>query len=142
MGRTFKFTCNKCGFHVAVSGGTDRGLYVFTRTIECLDCHSLYDVAVRTRNAIPRTRNLLGFSRMLNRHTKSRKARSSGILRRPRAPGEMLQTGFASLSAWQDVPLKCPVNPRHRIQPWTKPGRCPVCGEHLEQNPFPYRIWD
>jgi len=43
---------------------------------------------------------------------------------------------------WQHPKPVCPVDARHRIEPWNDPGRCPRCGCYLERNGFPFRRWD
>ena len=45
MGSSYEFECMGCGYKVEVSGGKDRGMLVFTKTVQCLDCKTLSDVS-------------------------------------------------------------------------------------------------
>jgi len=43
---------------------------------------------------------------------------------------------------WHDSEIACPVDPKHTVEAWKDPGRCPRCGNFLDKNGFPFRAWD
>ena len=45
-------------------------------------------------------------------------------------------------SFWEDRKIFCPIGKTHRVEPWHDPGRCPRCGNFIEKNGFPWKIWD
>ena len=57
------------------------------------------------------------------------------------AMGRLSYTGFTRFK-WLDFKLECPVSPRHWVQSWSDPGKCPKCGIFLEKSVVPCRIWD
>jgi hypothetical protein len=144
MGRTFQFECPHCQYRAAVSGGADRGVNCAVQTIVCRDCHRLFDVLTRVRQRADETE--------LPAPAKSASTRlpvgaaipplwliengQSDFLSEPRRP--------VATSTWRWIELKpaCPVTGFHRIEFWSEPGRCPRCGNYLERNAFPYRLWD
>jgi hypothetical protein len=43
---------------------------------------------------------------------------------------------------WLKFKPACPVSPLHRVRAWNRPDKCPKCGEYMEQNGLPFRLWD
>lgn len=54
MGCTHRFRCHACQYVAEVSGGPDQGFVVATRTMFCLDCGELRDIAVSYPGKDPR----------------------------------------------------------------------------------------
>ncbi|HEU6447819.1 MAG TPA: hypothetical protein VFV23_05210 [Verrucomicrobiae bacterium] len=142
MGRTFHFECPHCRYRARVSGGADSGLNCVTQTIFCYDCRELFDVFVSIR----KRENGNGESNS-NYRSKLLPMKSSippAMLMenpwpefkpsRPRKP--------ARKTFWENVKIQCPVSAIHRVERWHDPGRCPRCGNFLEKNVFPYRLWE
>jgi hypothetical protein len=125
MGRVYSFFCPHCDYRANVSGGEEEGFHCATRTVVCLDCKALHDVAVRVRvaenPANPPGKRLAGEASHLP---------------------PMLLFGRPPRTRWLDLAPRCPANAHHRIEPWTAPGKCPRCGIHLERTVLPFRIWD
>ena len=104
------------------------------QTVVCRDCRELYDVPTRVRRREPEKEIAPGnYFRAL----------------RPEIPPVVLRNGsFHALNTplrplvWQQFRLECPVNPRHFVEAWKDPGRCPRCGNFLEKNGWPFRIWE
>ena len=122
MGRTYLFECSKCGYHARVAGGADEGEHFAVQTLACADCKLLHDVVVRFKIS-PWTANNLSstapkFAMALNRLP-------------PRG-----------VRQWLKFKPACPVASWHRIRIWKRPDKCPKCGNFLEQNAIPFRIWD
>jgi len=147
MGRTYHFDCPLCRYQARVSGGADTGLNCAVQTIICLDCHRLFDVFTRLRRLadndepVPATVPARSGRRLL----------PTGIMipplrllenvwnvfspkRRPSSPAKQWH--------WENVKPVCPVAGSHRIKIWNAPGRCPRCGNYLDKNGFPFRLWD
>lgn len=145
MGRTFQFECPQCQYRATVSGGADHGVNCAVQTIVCHDCHRLFDVLTRLRQRadevepppVPpksvRTRLPAGATIPPVRLMENQRGDFSS------KPDESVAT-----SIWRWIELKpvCPVANFHRIEFWNVPGRCPRCGNYLEKNAFPYRLWD
>jgi len=132
VGKTYLYECPQCQYRAKISGGVDGGLHCEIQTVICRDCRQLYDVIKRQRrrvDAVDRVR-FPGFYR-------------------PEIPPVIL--GQSSVNAspappvslvWQDIGLACPVDPKHFVEPWNDPGRCPRCGNFMERGGFPLRAWD
>jgi hypothetical protein len=58
MGAKHSFCCNICGYTARVSGEPDRGMFIFTETKVCNDCHALVDVTVALAPEVRRVRSL------------------------------------------------------------------------------------
>jgi len=122
MGRTYLFECSKCGYHVRVAGGADEGAHFAVLTIACADCRELHDVVTLFKTPPQPEENLPKttpkFAVALNRLPPS--------------------------GARQCLKFKpaCPVASWHRIRPWKQPDRCPKCGDFLERDGIPFRVWD
>ena len=134
MGKTFHFECPWCQYRANLSGGPDSGVHCEVQTVVCRDCRELYDVPTRVRRREPEKEIAPGnYFRAL----------------RPEIPPVVLRNGsFHALNTplrplvWQQFRLECPVNPRHFVEAWKDPGRCPRCGNFLEKNGWPFRIWE
>ena len=147
MGRCYAFTCPKCSFVAHVSGGQDRGMHCFTRTLHCLDCQNLFDVVTHLRQCGFRAfglRKSPSFdpqathpSRPLPPH-----ATCSGQVRKRDVRLTSLVLPDGRFARWIEVHLQCPQSKTHRIQTWTNPGPCPHCGTFLDKTVIPYRTWD
>ena len=147
MGRTFHFDCPHCQYRALVAGGADTGVNCVVQTIVCLDCRRLFDV----------------FTRLLLREDKAepppatagaksrRKLLPTGVNIPPfwlvDNPWSVFASGRRSPAPprqrrWAEVKPVCPIAGFHRIKIWNTPGRCPRCGNYLERNGLPYRLWD
>ncbi|MEI6075520.1 MAG: hypothetical protein WCS94_08110 [Verrucomicrobiota bacterium] len=133
MGRTYIFECPQCQYRAQVSGGADGGIHCEVQTVICRDCRQLFDVVLRVhrRAGSPEvSARFPGFSR-------------------PEIPPVVLGESSINPSPqpfpaleWQAEPLACPAEPKHFVEPWNDPGRCPRCGNFLEKNGLPFRLWD
>ena len=62
---------------------------------------------------------------------------------RPEIPPVILHDGSKSRHlVWQKFKPACPVDTKHFVEPWKDPGRCPRCGNFMEKNGLPFRLWD
>ncbi len=133
MGRTYHFHCTQCQYHADVSGGADNGLNCDVQTIHCHACRELFDVFTRVR-----------------RETGHQEpARKFSAFARPEIPPVLLRDSlFAAKRAaprrfeWQKIKPACPVSPKHSVEAWKHPGRCPRCHAFMEQEGIPFRIWE
>jgi len=147
MGRTFHFDCPHCQYRALVAGGADTGVNCVVQTIVCLDCRRLFDVFTRLllredkaepppatagtksrRKLLPTGVNIPPFWLVDNPWSVFASGRRSPAPPRPRR--------------WAEVKPVCPIAGFHRIKIWNTPGRCPRCGNYLERNGLPYRLWD
>ena len=122
MGKTYLFECGLCHYRVKVSGGRDAGVDCDVQTVVCRDCRELFDVFTRVR------RQSAPFGKF--------KALSVEI------PPAALKGSPARKKDWQSHQPTCPVEGKHRVETWRDPGRCPRCGNYLEKNGLPFRVWD
>jgi len=140
MGRTFQYECPQCQYRASVSGGADRGLNCSIQTILCRDCRRLFDVFTRLRQTVEETPPRSGPARLLPAAVTVPPLQLTG------GPGSVStsRAAAAAVRAWKWIELKaaCPVAENHRIELWGDPGRCPRCGNYLEKNAYPYRLWD
>ena len=144
MGRSYWFECSKCGYRVKVSGRADRGLHVFVQTIHCRDCKELLDAVTRIRmpDQVPgpvRARFSAGGLAWFK--LAGRNWATDGPPSLQTVLGRLSYIGFTRFK-WLDFEPQCPVSPRHSVQSWSEPGKCPKCGVFLEKSAVPYRIWD
>ena len=142
MGRSYYFECGRCEYRVAVSGGSDRGVCFGVQTISCLDCKALYDSVTKLK--APEAPLL---SRWRNLWTLVRQKASPWHRQSPRVPSFQealgrLPTLGASTGRWIQFRLQCPVSAAHRVESWNDPGKCPKCGQFMEQSALPFRLWD
>lgn len=122
MGKTYVYECGLCHYRVKVSGGADSGLDCEVQTIACRDCRELFDVFMRVR------RQAATAGRFKSRHLE--------------IPPVALSGSPARQAGWQKFELACPVDVKHHVEAWNDPARCPRCGNYLEKNGFPFRVWD
>ena len=126
MGRTYQFACPSCHYHAKVSGGADSGIHCAVQTVVCRDCRELLDVFLKVRrraDAVPAVKFPAFF--------------------RPEIPPVVLRGGGAGgRLVWQKFQPACPAGPKHFVEIWNDPGRCPRCGNFMEKNGRPFRLWD
>jgi hypothetical protein len=126
VGRTYLFECSYCHYRAKISGGADSGVHCEVQTVVCRDCRELLDVFIKVR----------------------RRAEASGAIRfpgffRPEIPPVVLRGGSAAgRLVWQKFQPACPAGSKHFVEIWNDPGRCPRCGNFMEKNGFPAKIWD
>ena len=142
MGRTNLFECPKCGYRAKVSGGADRGYHFAVQTIVCRECKELHDAVTELRIAVARPAVLPAGTALLRRQE------PAGVRKKANSPptfqsalSRLLLAG-AKQYRWLSFDAACPISPRHRIQKWNWPGKCPKCGLFLEQSAIPFRVWD
>ena len=124
MGRTYLFECSLCQYRAKISGGADSGLHCEVQTVRCRDCRELFDVFTRVRRRPGAVAKFLQFFR-------------------PEIPPVVLRGGGAGQPlVWEKFKLTCPVQPKHLVEAWNDPGRCPRCCNFLEKNGLPFRLWD
>jgi hypothetical protein len=109
-------------------------MHCVVQTIVCCDCRELYYVATRIRRRQPE-----------KDAPPPRRFRAL----RPEIPPVVLRNGsFHPLNhpvpplVWEEATLACPSNPKHFVEPWNDPGRCPRCGNFLEKVGWPFRLWE
>jgi hypothetical protein len=135
MGKTFHFECPWCQYRAHISGGADSGVHCEVQTVVCRDCRELFDVPTRAQKREPEKSEISP-------------GKSIRALR-PEVPPVVLQSGsFHQLNhpvrplVWEQFKLACPMSPKHSVEPWNDPGRCPRCGNFMEKNGWPFRLWD
>lgn len=139
VGRTYHFECPHCQYRARVSGGADDGINCAVQTIACHDCREIFDV----------------FTRLRRRNSGAQAGRKKTFPEDiPIPPMMLVQQVYREFEAgprprvsppatfWEKLKPACPVSERHRIEPWNDPGRCPRCGNFMEKNGYPYRMWD
>ena len=143
MGRSYWFQCPRCGYNAKVCGRADRGLNFFVQTITCHECRALYDAVVRLK--VPDERRLLG-NRLDKNALKRSPLNGAGYAQRvaPNMQSVMMTLAYTGVKRfkWLDFRLLCPVSPRHEIETWNDPGKCPKCGIFLEKSVIPFKVWD
>jgi hypothetical protein len=128
VGRTYLFECSYCQYRAKVSGGADSGVHCEVQTVVCRDCRELMDVFTKVRR--------------LADGSSSAPEKFPGFFR-PEIPPVVLSGGTAGRRwFWEKCKLSCPVKPKHFVEAWNDPGRCPRCGNFMEKNGFPFRRWD
>lgn len=126
VGKTYHFECPLCHYHAKVSGGADSGVHCEVQTVVCRDCRSLLDVFVKVRRRVVAGESI----------------KFPGFFR-PEIPPVILRLGSTGAQLiWQNFTLACPVGRNHTVEPWNDPGRCPRCGNFMEKNGLPFRLWD
>lgn len=147
MGRCHAYSCSKCGYLAKVSGGEDRGRDVFTRTMHCLDCQSLYDGVSHVRQARPAglsggPQTPAAMRRLWAGITFPRHATGSEVVRGIGVRRLDAQLPAGQRSRWVAFKLACPRSAHHRVERWNHPGRCPKCATHLDRSLVPCLVWD
>ena len=126
VGKTYQFECSLCHYRAKVSGGADSGVHCVVQTVVCRDCRALMDV----------------FTKVRRREGVDEKIKFPGFFR-PEIPPVILRDVLAKERlVWQKFLLACLVGPKHKVEAWNDPGRCPRCGNFMEKNGFPTKIWD
>lgn len=122
MGKTYVFECGLCHYRAQVSGGADSGVDCNVQTVVCLDCRELFDVFTKVR----------------------RMASPAGKFKPklPEIPPAALPGSPAHETGWANFKPACPRNPKHSVESWQAPARCPHCGNFMEKNGIPFRLWD
>jgi hypothetical protein len=125
VGKTFHFECPLCQYRAKVSGGADAGLHCAVQTVLCRDCRELLDVFTRRRHAAGA----------------DAKNKFPGFFR-PEIPPTVLRDGKKTRLVWQEFAPACPHEPKHFVEVWKDPGRCPRCGCYMEKQGLAFRVWD
>jgi hypothetical protein len=132
MGRTYLFECPLCQYRAKLSGGADSGVHCEVQTVTCRDCKELFDV----------------FTRVRQREDAAEKIKFPAF-HRPEIPPVILRDSLfsprrepARRLVWKKCALACPVEPKHFVEAWKDPGRCPRCGSFMEKSGLPFRLWD
>lgn len=122
MGKTYAFECELCHYRANISGDADSGVDCEVQTVVCHDCRELFDVFTKVR----------------------RQAAPVGKFKPklPEVPPAALPGSVAHADGWHEFAPACPVNSKHFVAPWKDPGRCPRCGNFMEKNGLPFRVWD
>lgn len=128
MGRTYHFECPYCQYRAKVSGGADSGIHCEVQTVVCRDCRELFDVFTKVRRPAD--------------GSSSAATKFPGFFR-PEIPPVILQGGISGQRLiWEKFKPACPVDSKHFVEAWKDPGRCPHCGNFMEKNGLPFRLWD
>jgi ribosomal protein S27AE len=122
MGRTHLFECSKCGYQARVAGGAAEGEHFAVQTIACADCRALHDAVTRLKASFW-----------------SREKPSSAA---PKFAVVLNRLPPRGARPWLKFKPACPVFPWHRVRLWKQPDKCPRCGNFLEANAVPFRLWD
>ena len=141
MGRSYLFECPRCGYRAFVAGGVSDGAWFTVQTVRCRDCRALHDAVVEMKFAIPP----LSESKLrLGLKTNASLRLLLGLKCPPTIQSALnqLPPGGAKSYRWIKFPPACPVSSRHRVEPWSTPGKCPKCEWFLEPSPLPFRTWD
>jgi hypothetical protein len=132
VGRTYIFECPLCQYRARVSGSADSGLHCEVQTVVCRDCRELFDV----------------FTRVRRRAGEVEKIKFPAFFRPEIPPVILNESSFnprrspARQFVWNKFAPACPVDPKHFVEKWKDPGRCPRCGNFLEKSGLPFRLWD
>jgi hypothetical protein len=133
VGKTFHYECTQCQYRANLSGGADSGLNCDVQTIICRDCRELFDVFTRVRCIAGHKEFTRNFSTFVRPEIPPVVLRDSLFAPKPLVPREF---------EWQKMKLKCPAQPKHFVEPWKNPGRCPRCGAFMAQTGLPFRVWE
>jgi hypothetical protein len=142
VGRTYHFECPHCQYRARVSGGTDGGVNCVIQTIACRNCRELFDVFTRVRK---RDSGAKAEAKMQRKMLPERLSIPPMMLVQHvnREFQNQPRLRVAPPAAWwENVKVACPISELHRIELWKHPGRCPRCGNFMEKNGFPFRLWD
>ena len=132
VGKTYQFECPQCQYRAKISGGADSGWHCEIQTVICRDCKELFDVFRRQRRRADAV-DLIKFPGFY----------------RPDIPPTILGQSSVNPSqkpppplVWRATALACPMEPKHQVEPWRDPGRCPRCGNFMERDGIAFRAWD
>jgi hypothetical protein len=147
MGRTFHFECAHCQYQARVGGGADSGINCAVQTIVCLDCRRLFDVLTRFRLRHDEDVSPPAVTKTKSSHSHLPRQVDIPPFALVQNPWNIFAQGHRASAAlpdrrWVEAALACPVAALHRVKPWSAPGRCPRCGNYLERNGLPYRLWE
>lgn len=139
MGRTYQFECAKCGYRVAVAGGSEHGPHLAVQTIHCLDCRELRDAVTALKLPDTSVANLTEWKLKPTPFDTGPNDASPPTFT---AALNQVVVGRGEHFSWVRYKLACPVSARHRIRPWKQPGKCPKCGVFLDGSGTPFKVWD
>jgi hypothetical protein len=141
VGRNYLFECPRCGYRARVAGGVSDGAWFVVSTLRCHQCKELHDAVVEMKFPLPPLRE----PRLIPGLRSSLQLKRLTGLKHPptfqAAINRLPPTGAKSYR-WLKFPLACPISPRHRVEPWKTPGKCPKCDWFLESSSLPFRSWD
>ncbi len=120
MGRTYSFECEKCGYLAQVAGAFAEGTALAVQTIVCYECRTLTDAVVACKVPVA----------------------EPDPPRPPDLDALMKRLPSLEVTRWVRFDAACPVDPKHDIEEWKDPGKCPRCGVFIERGAFPFRQWD
>ena len=101
----------------------------------CRECRELFDVCTRVRRREPAgARWADKFARFI------RPEIPPPVLRDPSRP--LVWRDPSRPLVWREFSLACSASPKHFVEPWQDPGRCPRCGNFMEKGGLPFRLWD
>ena len=126
MGRTYHFECPYCHYRAKVSGVADSGVHCEVQTVVCRDCRELFDV----------------FTKLRRRAGVEEKIKFPGFFRPEIPPVILRDASVPQRLVWHKFSPACPVDAKHFVESWRNPGRCPRCGNFMEKDGLPYRLWD
>jgi hypothetical protein len=136
----YDFECPLCHYSACVSGGADEGINCATHTIVCRNCRRLFEVITRIRMRDNPSQPINAGNRMLSE--------TEIVI----PPLMLVENPLRNIPAetrppltptrWEEISLACPVSKSHHVEAWNEPGRCPRCGNYMEKNGFPYRVWE
>ena len=132
VGRTYIFECPRCQYRAKISGGIDSGVHCEIQTVVCRDCRELFDVFTRQRRHADAV-DAIKFPGFYRPEIPPAVLRDSSVNPKRTAPRPLV---------WRKFKLTCPVEAKHFVEAWNDPGRCPRCGNFLEKNGIPFRLWD
>jgi hypothetical protein len=133
VGKTFHFECPQCHYRANLCGGAAEGFYCEVQTIICRDCRELFDVFTRVRRRADEPPLPVKFPAFARAEIPPVILQDSLFAPTRRAPRPLI---------WEECQLICPAQPKHFVEAWNDPGRCPRCGNFMEKNGFAFRVWD
>lgn len=108
------------------------------QTVVCHDCRELFDVFTRIRK---RRQPVIARRTLMNSEIIIPPAL---LVEHPvrEFPEKPEPRPLPAPTFWEDREISCPIASSHRIEPWRDPGRCPRCGNFMEKNGLPWKLWD
>jgi hypothetical protein len=132
VGRTYLFECPQCQYRAKISGGADSGVHCEIQTVICRDCRELFDVFTRLCRRADAV-DVIKFPAFHRPEIPPVLLRDSPVNGRRAAPRPLV---------WHNYKLACPVGPKHFVEPWNDPARCPRCGNFMANLGLPFRLCD